>query len=143
MGENFVSRDSFIEPWLAEHLKRLSTGMPVKRLSLRQLLFMEKPSVPLSNGDRHYFNRNELIKAAELLGRECMDAEVFPLVFISRKEMGSDVYLIKDNGADEIFRRLVGLSAPVSRTRDGQAYTYKSLVIEFIKKYPSLGLITT
>jgi uncharacterized protein (UPF0216 family) len=104
---------------------------------------MEKPSVPLSNGDRHYFNRNELIKAAELLGRECMDAEVFPLVFISRKEMGSDVYLIKDNGADEIFRRLVGLSAPVSRTRDGQAYTYKSLVIEFIKKYPSLGLITT
>jgi uncharacterized protein (UPF0216 family) len=143
MRENFVSRDSFIEAWLAERLKRLSTGMPLKRLSLRQLLSMEEPSVPLSNGDRHCFNRDELIKAAELLGLECMDYEVFPIVFISSKEVGSDVYLIKGNGADEIFRRLVGLSATVSRTRDGQAYTYKSLVIEFIKNYPSLGLITT
>ncbi len=143
MGEDFVSRDSFIEAWLAEHLKRLSTGMPVKRLSLRQLLSMEKPSVQLSNGDRHFFNRDELMKAAELLGHEYLDYEVFPLVFISRKEMGGDVYLIKGNGADDIFRSLVGLSAPVSRTKDGQAYTYKSLVIEFIKKYPSLGLIMT
>ena len=143
MGEDFVSRDSFIEAWLAEHLKRLSSGMPVKRLSLRQLLSMEKPSVQLSNGDRHFFNRDELMKAAELLGYEYLDYEVFPLVFISRKEMGGDVYLIKGNGAGDIFRRLVGLSAPVSRTKDGQAYTYKSLVIEFIKKYPSLGLIMT
>ncbi len=143
MSEDFVSRESFVEAWLAEQIKKIGNRMPVKRFSLRQLLSMYKPSVPLSNGDRHFFNIEELKRAAELLSNECLDYEVFPLIFMSRKDMGEDVYLIKGSGADEIFRRLSGISIPVSRTKDGQAYTYKSLVIEFIKKYPSLGIITT
>lgn len=142
MSGDLVSGDSFIESWLVEHIRRFGVRVPVKRLSLRQLLSMDEPSVLLSNGEKHFFNRNELVKAAELIGKEYLDREVFPLVFISWKDAGEDVYLIKGDGADEIFRRLIGISKPLSRTPEGLAYTYKSLIIEFLKKYPSLGTIS-
>ncbi|MEM1517901.1 MAG: DUF61 family protein [Nitrososphaerota archaeon] len=141
MSEGLIDKEAVTDALLVEYIKKLGASMPAKRLSIRQLLLMDEPSVNQVNGEKHFFNKNELIKAAELLRGCCLECEVFPIVFVPRKDLGKDVYLIKGHGAEEVFRILMGLSS-VNKTPDGQAYTYKALVIEFIKKFPSLGIIS-
>lgn len=141
MSEGLIDKEAVTDALLASYIKKLGTSMPAKRLSIRQLLSMDEPSVNRVNGEKHFFNKNELLKAAELLKECCLEWEVFPLVFVHRKDLGKDVYLVKGPGAEEVFRILMGLSS-VNKTPDGQAYTYKALVIEFINKFPSLGIIS-
>lgn len=141
MSNSFRTDEYIIDVWLTERIKDVGVKIPTKRLSLRELLSMDVPFVPLMDGNKHFFNKKDLEKAAEVLGEKFLSAEVFPIIFVSKRSECCDFYILRGEWVDEVFRRLVGISS-VNKMPNGQPYTYKSLVLEFIKKYPSLAIIT-
>lgn len=78
-------------------------------------------------------------EAASRLPADLLEAAVFPIVFT--KGDAEDVYLIRDPHAAEVFSRL-SETKRAERLPSGEYYTYKSLVLRFLARYPSLGVIT-
>lgn len=85
MSNSFRTDESIIDVWLTERVKNLGVKIPAKRLSLRELLSMDVPFVHLVDGNKHFFNKKDLEKAAEILEEKFLNAEVFPIVFVSKE----------------------------------------------------------
>jgi uncharacterized protein (UPF0216 family) len=127
------------EEWFAHQLRAFRQIAPARRASLRELLGSDHPSVETLGGSRHYFRRADLEAASSKLPGELWDARVFPLIFVH--EAGSEIYLLRSREEALAFKSLLGLEG-LQRTDRGEFYTYRSLVLSFIAKYPSLGLVT-
>ncbi len=70
---------------------------------------------------------------------ELLEAPIFPIVF-ARGEV-EDLYIVRGEEAAAAFARLSDLRG-LDRLPTGEFYTYKSLVLHFLSRYPSLGIIT-
>lgn len=135
-------REGVIDEWLSEQMRRLGALAPAKRASLRALLGMSEPHVDTVSGGRHYFRREDLERALGVLGSKYLDLPLFPLVFTLREEFGERVYAIQGGEhSARAFADLLGIGS-VNRTEDGVYYTYKATVYEFLRRYPSLCVIT-
>ncbi len=76
------------ERLLAKELQILNRHLAKSKRSLESLLGEETPSLELRDESRHYFDRAELKKLAEMLPRE-MRSRLFLPIYI---EMGSERY---------------------------------------------------
>ncbi len=86
----------------------------------------------------HYFDRRELEEFRKILP-EGFDVSL-PLIFIRRRELGEGVYIIKGEKREaEAFRLALGLSS-IHKVTEGY-YTYKPFVIEFLRRYKTLGVV--
>lgn len=131
-----------LERWITSKLRESANLLPVTRVSLRELAKMSDPKVPTQGGGFHRFHASDLKAAADLLPEHARDWRVFPLTFNRMEELGTGVYAIQGGDrAAEVFERLMGRKL-VNRTEDGTWYTYKSIILEFLSRYPSLGIIT-
>lgn len=111
---------------------------PARRASVRELLSQLRPFVETRGGGIHHFSREDLEKAASILPPELLEAPIFPIVF-SRGEI-QDVYIIRGAEAAAAFAKLTGIKG-LERLSSGDFFTYKSLVLNFLSRYPSLGVI--
>jgi uncharacterized protein (UPF0216 family) len=127
------------EDWFAHQLKVFRSMAPARRVSLRELLERRDLSVETLGGSRHFFSRADIEEAAQRLPRELWEARVFPLVFVREGE--SDLYLLRQRDEARAFSSLLGIVVP-RQTERGEFYTYKVLILQFLSKYPSLGLIS-
>jgi len=135
-------REGIIEGWLSEQVRQLGGALPAKRASLSTLLRMNEPFVETVSGGKHYFRKEDLERAVEVLGDKYMDLPLFPLVFTLREEFGEKVYIIQGGEhAAHVFADLLDLSS-INKTGDGTYYTYKAVVYEFIRRYPSLCVVS-
>lgn len=129
-----------IEEWLRYELMSINMALPKRPLRLSMLLHLEEPFVETVGGGRHYFDKKELEELRKLLpsGHDVL----LPIVFVRRGELGEGVYLIK-GGKDEAeaFRLALGLS-DVPYSPEGY-YTYKPFILEFLRKFKTLGIIGT
>jgi len=57
------------------------------------------------------------------------------------REGESDLYLLRQRDEARAFSSLLGIVVP-RQTERGEFYTYKVLILQFLSKYPSLGLIS-
>jgi len=133
-----VGGDYWEEAWASHQLHLLRDLVPARRASLRELLSSEEPSVETRSGGRHRFLRRDLEDAASILPVILWDAPVFPIVFTLGEVEG--VYLVGGGQAAEVFSRLVGVRG-LGRLENGEFYAYKSLVLHFLSRFPTLGVI--
>lgn len=131
--------DERVEAWFTKQIRIFQDIFPARRASIRELLKQSRPYVETRGGGRHYFSRDDLEAAASKLPAEILDAPIFPIVF-TRGE-AEDLYIVRGAEAAEAFVRLADLKG-LDRLPTGEFYTYKSLVLHFLKRYPSLGIIT-
>jgi uncharacterized protein (UPF0216 family) len=131
--------DERVEAWLSKQTRILQDIFPARRASIRELLGQPRPYVETRGGGRHYFSRRDLEEAASKLPAELLDAPIFPIVF-ARGE-AEDLYLVRGAEAAAAFAKLSDLRG-LDRLPTGEFYTYKSLVLHFLSRYPSLGIIT-
>ncbi|MEM0381978.1 MAG: DUF61 family protein [Nitrososphaerota archaeon] len=127
------------EVWLSRQARLFRELIPVRRASVRELLSQSTPFVETRGGGRHYFSKKDLEMAASKLRPELLDAPILPIVF-TRGE-AEDTYIVREAEAAEAFATLSGLRG-LERLSSGEFYTYKSLILHFLSRYPSLGVIT-
>ncbi|MDW8084404.1 MAG: DUF61 family protein [Candidatus Caldarchaeum sp.] len=131
---------SFVDEWLSQTLKRINDVLPKKPERIGKLLEMETPFVETVGGDRHYFDKAELLAVQKVLPHEVLENLYLPIVFSKNLSFGDHVYVIKARGTEpEAFRILMELRELPKA--DNVYYTYKPLVAEFLNKYPTLGVV--
>lgn len=133
-----AEREGEEDVWLSRQLRFFRDNAPARRASVEELLSQSRPFVETRGGGRHHFSREDLEKAASILPPELINAPIFPIVF-SRGEI-QDVYIIRGGEAAEAFAKLTGVKG-LERLSSGDFFTYKSLVLNFLSRYPSLGVI--
>ncbi|MCS7118238.1 MAG: DUF61 family protein [Thaumarchaeota archaeon] len=129
--------DAFIEG----HLKRLRDNVPVRKASLEELIDSDNPSVETLGGGRHRFRPEDLRAASKLLTGELRRAPALPITFSSGEDYGKGVVILRNRVEAAVYRALMGLEF-VPETPEGYAYTYKPMVAEFVRRYPSLGILS-
>lgn len=130
--------DERVEAWFSKQIRSFQDIFPARRASIRELLNQSRPYVETRGGGRHYFSRRDLEAAASKLPAELLDAPIFPIVF-TRGEV-EDLYIVRGAEAADAFARLSDLNG-LDSLPTGEFYTYKSLVLHFLSRYPSLGII--
>jgi len=130
----------FVDDLLAETLRHVNDSLPRRVVRLGVLLRMDEPYVETIGGGFHYFNKRELMMLAELLPADVAADLHLPFVFTKRHDLEEPVYLIRTVGSEpEAFKTLMGLShLPES---GGGYYTYKPVIAEFVRRYPSLATV--
>ncbi len=128
-----------MEAWLSRQARFFQDIFPVRRASIRELLGQSIPYVETRGGGRHYFSKRDLELAASKLPAELLDVPIIPIVF-ARSEI-EGVYVIRGVETADAFAKLSDLKG-LDRLPTGEFYTYKSLVLNFLSRYPSLGIIT-
>lgn len=129
--------EAFIEP----HARRLRDILPARKASLEELINSPDPHVETLGGGLHRFRREDLLGADRVLAGELRRAPVFPITFSSGDEFGKGVVLLRSRAEAAVYRALMGLQF-VPETPEGYAYTYKPLVAEFFRRFPSLAVIS-
>jgi Uncharacterized protein conserved in archaea len=115
--------------------------LPARKGSIQELLGSDDPKVPTVGGGYHRFSRRSLEKAAEVVPKELWSVPIFPITFSSGDELGKGVVIIRSKAEAVAFSKLMGLS-DLPKTPEGYHYTYKVLVVDFLRRYPSLGVIS-
>ncbi|MCS7142881.1 MAG: DUF61 family protein [Aigarchaeota archaeon] len=134
-------REEVASKWISLRLREVASIAPAVRASLNELLLQEDPHVPTQGRGVHRFNRGDLERSRGLLSEIEADARIFPIVLAKFEDLGGDSYVIQGGEiASRVFSKLLG-SKLVNRTEDGLYYTYKSAVIEFSRRFPSLAVI--
>ncbi|PUA32712.1 MAG: hypothetical protein B9J98_03825 [Candidatus Terraquivivens tikiterensis] len=129
-----------VDEWLKHELKMINMSLPAHTIPLSVLLRLEEPCVKTLGGGVHHFDRRELEEFKRSLP-EGFDVSL-PLIFIRRGELGEGVYVIKGEKKEaEAFRLALGLSS-IHKSAEGY-YTYKPFVIEFLRRYKTLGVVGT
>ncbi|MCL7394875.1 MAG: DUF61 family protein [Thaumarchaeota archaeon] len=127
-----------LDEWLKHELKIVNTTLPAHTVPLSVLLDLEEPCVRTVGGTMHYFDKRELEEFKKVLPKG-FDVSL-PLIFIKRRELGEGVYIIKgDKNEAEAFRLALGLSS-INKSTEGY-YTYRPFVIEFLRRYQTLGVV--
>jgi uncharacterized protein (UPF0216 family) len=130
----------YVDELLAETLRHINDSLPRQTVRLERLLKMDEPSVETIGGGRHYFDRWDLEKLVKNLPDEIAMELYLPFVFTKRHNLGESLYFIRSSGVEHAaFKLLMNLKhIPES---NGEYYTYKPVVHEFIRRYPSLAAI--
>ena len=130
----------FVDDLLAETLRHVNDGLPRRAARFMDLLRMDTPYVETIGGERHYFNKRELETLVKLLPDDIAANLHLPFVFTKKHDLEESVYIIRSVGSEpEAFKKLMGIShLPVS---GGEYYTYKPIIAEFIRRYPSLAAV--
>ncbi|MEM0089959.1 MAG: DUF61 family protein [Nitrososphaerota archaeon] len=127
-----------LDEWLKHELKMINMTLPAHTVPLSVLLSLDEPCVRTVGGTMHYFDKRELEEFKKNLPKG-FDVSL-PLIFIKRKELGEGVYIIKgEKNEAEAFRLVLGLSS-IHKSAEGY-YTYRPFVIEFLRRYQTLGVI--
>ncbi len=129
------------EDFVEHQLRSLRDLLPARKGSIEELLRSDDPKVPTVGGGYHRFSRRSLEKAAESVPRELWSVPIFPITFSSGDELGKGVVIVRSRAEAVAFAKLMGLS-DLPKTPDGYHYTYKVLVVDFLRRYPSLGVIS-
>jgi len=132
-----VKEEEFVE----HQLRSLRDMLPVRKCSIEELLRSEDPKVPTLGGGHHRFSRRSVEAAASAIPRDLWSVPLFPITFSSGEELGRGVVVIRNKAEAVAFARMMGLSE-LPRTPEGHHYTYKVLVIDFMRRYPSLGVLS-
>lgn len=136
-----MSSGPFDEVFIETHVRRLRDLLPARKASLEELVNSPDPHVETLGGGLHRFRREDLLEADRVITGELRRAPVFPITFSSGDEYGRGVVLLRSRSEAAVYRALMGLEF-VPETPDGYAYTYKPLVAEFFRRFPSLAVIS-
>ncbi|GBC69155.1 hypothetical protein HRbin01_00848 [archaeon HR01] len=130
----------YVDELLSETLRRINDSLPKQAVRLERLLKMDTPSVETIGGGIHYFDRDDLEKLVKNLPDHIAGRLHLPFVFTKRHDLGDSVYVIRTLGVEhEAFKILMNMAhLPES---NGEYYTYKPVIHEFIRRYPSLAAI--
>ncbi|MCS7094530.1 MAG: DUF61 family protein [Thaumarchaeota archaeon] len=123
------------------HLKRMRDSLPIRKASLEELLGSADPHVETIGGGRHKFRREDLLAADAVLNGELRKVNAFPITFSSGEDYGKGVMILRSRAEAVVYRTLMGLGL-VPETPEGYAYTYKPMVAEFLRRFPSLGVLS-
>ncbi|MEM3095521.1 MAG: DUF61 family protein [Nitrososphaerota archaeon] len=130
----------FVDDLLSETLRHVNDSLPRRVIPLERLLKMDEACVETVGGGRHCFDKADLAKLASLLPSEIVEKLHLPFVFTKHHSMDDSVYFIRAVGSEpQAFQILMGLSH-LPKSVDGY-YTYKPLVSEFIRRYPTLATV--
>ena len=72
----------------------INTHLPIKVLTLRKILLMEKPGVKLRDGHFHEFDSDELTIIKEKIPKQYWGHVQLPVLITRRREMGTGVYVV-------------------------------------------------
>ncbi len=102
--------DRILEEFLKQELRALNSSLPVKRLSLRELLEMDIPYVRTRDGGVHMFRKSELRTALEVLGEDDAGKLLLPIILEMRVDLSETVAVVHDEIAVKLLSRLLKLS---------------------------------
>ncbi len=94
---------------LAEQVRSLNRHLAVERITLKELLRQDRPSVMLRDGVRHHFRRSELEKLGRLLPERMHGMLRLPIyIELSSDRFGSGSARIAGRAECEVVRKLLG-----------------------------------
>lgn len=105
-----MSEDSFkIEKLLELELRVVNRHLPLRRLSIEELMSMPHPYVKLRDGSLHIFKKSELKKLRSYLSDEEARKLLLPIIIVLRPDLGEGVAVIEDPVAARVVARLIDI----------------------------------
>ncbi|MCC6045843.1 MAG: DUF61 family protein [Ignisphaera sp.] len=98
-----------IEKLLEFELRIVNKHLPLRRLTLRELLDMNPPHVILRDGTIHIFKKSELAKLRQYVNDEELEKLLLPIIVILRPDLGEGVGYVEDPVAAKIIARLLDM----------------------------------
>lgn len=130
---------------LGYELRKLNTHLPKQRLSLRELLLVEDPTVEAADGSAIVLKKSELQELANIVPAECHGSLKLPIIVLRRMELGRSVYTVSGERLEEFtVRKILGLTNQKFHQmyRDQEpAFLYRSQVSELLGRFHSLFVI--
>lgn len=78
----------------------INSHLPIKVLTLRKIIQLDKPGVKLRDGHFHEFNKIELDIIKEKIPKQYWGHVQLPILMTRRREMGSGIYVIGGSEAN-------------------------------------------
>ena len=104
--------DTVIKGLIVRELRVVNKHLPLKRLSLYELINMETPHVILMDGSVHFFRRAELKKLSSYIEQDEWDKLLLPIIITIRPDIGDGIATIDDAVAIKVVSRILGIEMP-------------------------------
>ncbi|MCE7734555.1 MAG: DUF61 family protein [Candidatus Heimdallarchaeota archaeon] len=78
----------------------INSHLPIKVLTLRKIILLDKPGVKLRDGHYHEFNESELEQIKEKIPKQYWGHVQLPILMTRRRELGSGIYVIGGSEAN-------------------------------------------
>ena len=93
----------FIERMLENDIDTANDHLPLKKMSLAQLLHEEKPGYFTRGGEQSLFLIDEVKRIAEEIPSEYHDSFMLPIVILRRMDLGIGIYTIAGSKTELFF----------------------------------------
>ncbi len=139
-------RDSIADTMLKDEMRRLNMHLPKKRLTVREFLGEENPSVPCVDGSRIVMKRDELESLANSLPEGLPGKVKLPLVLLRRMDLGLGAFTLLGDTVEEyalslLTERIQGSLEEFRMSQKPPTVFYKPQVSELLRRFHSLIVI--
>ncbi len=121
--------------WLGFEMRGIHRGLVTRKRSLQQLLQQEVPRCTTKEGEDYLFEKDVLLRFAEVTSREEREKLRLPISLYFHAEMEGQCRL-DDELAGDVLRRLEGFGKAYP-FRDGKMWLPYSIGLELTVKYPT------
>jgi len=127
---------------LGNEIRKLNSNLPKQRLSLRELLLVEDPTVVAADGSAIVLKKSELQELAKIVPAEYHGRLKLPIIVMRRMELGRSVYTVSGERVEEFtVRKILGLTNqdfPQMYREQEPAFLYRPQVTELLWRFHSL-----
>lgn len=118
----------------------VNSHLPIKVMTLRKILEMDKPGVKLRDGHFHQFDIEELTAIKEKIPKQYWGHVQLPILITRRRELGTGVYVIGGSESNLYLALSVLKDLPnfdTWRIRSDKNYTIYTIDLRQIRKVMS------
>jgi hypothetical protein len=130
---------------LGYEIRKLNNHLPKQRLSLRELLAVEDPTIEAADGSAIVLKKSELQELATIVPPEYHGRLKLPIIVMRRMELGRSVYTVSGERVEEFtVKKILGLTNEKFHQMYGDpeaTFLYRPQVSELLWRFHSLFII--